>query len=35
MEETYKIHIVCSNCYYKTTHIKEMVEIKKGTSVDS
>lgn len=33
MKETYKIHIKCSNCGYKTSHPDNMLEIEKGTSI--
>lgn len=31
-DTTYSVHIYCSNCDYRTTHPKEMVEIPKGTT---
>jgi Zn finger protein HypA/HybF involved in hydrogenase expression len=33
--ETYKIHIRCTNCDYKSATPNAMVEIDKGVSIDA
>lgn len=33
MNETYRIHVKCKNCGYKSSHPGQMVEIEKGTEI--